>query len=385
MDKSIENKNHLNDLTRFKYLDSIKGFAILGVILFHVSIHIVGLTPIFKDILNIGNYGVQLFFITSALTLFMSCYSRFTKEEKPIIFFSIRRLFRIAPMFWLAIIFYQFFHAAPGHIFLASNAKPWHVVFTALFIHGWHPATINNIVPGGWAVAAEMIFYLFVPLFYKYLKNLKSSIITAFVTIIFSLILGKILNIYLRPILQTLNYNSYQIQTYFYYLFPRQLPVFIFGFVTFFLIKKNTNLKDLEIFSFNSGKIIFFIGILIFLFVVFFQKIIIADFLIISIGYIFIIWGLSIYPVPFFCNKYISYLGKISFSAYLIHFAIISIILKNKIWISHISPLNPTLSFFITFLIVTILTIIFSSITYQLIEINGQNIGKKLINYLNKE
>jgi len=207
----IVEKNQQVDVTRFQYIDSIRGLAILGVMLFHVSINVKGLNPVFSEALNSGNYGVQLFFIASALTLFMSCYSRFPKEGQPVLFYGIRRFFRIAPLFWIAIVFYQFFYSAPGRIFLAEDAKPWHVFVTAFFIHGWHPDSVNNIVPGGWSIAVEMTFYLFVPFFYKYLRKLKYSIFVAVAACLFSILFGKIMDIYLSPVLISMNYNTSQI------------------------------------------------------------------------------------------------------------------------------------------------------------------------------
>jgi len=50
-----------------------------------------------------GARGVQLFFVVSALTLSMSWYDR----HDGVAAFFIRRLFRIAPMFWLAVIFFR--------------------------------------------------------------------------------------------------------------------------------------------------------------------------------------------------------------------------------------------------------------------------------------
>lgn len=370
-------------IKKFLYIDSIRGLAILGVIIFHVSIRIPNLNPFLHDIFNSGNYGVQLFFVASALTLFMSCHSRFPQERNPILSFSIRRIFRIAPLFWLAIIFYQFFHAAPGRIFLAENAKLWHVILTAFFIHGWHPASVNNIVPGGWSIAVEMTFYLLVPTFYKYIRNIKRSLIFAIITGLISILSGILLDKYFTQILLSMNYNSLQIHSFFYYLFPRQLPVFIFGFIAYYLINMNYQLMPSLKHSITFGKFILIIGLSISFIVVFFQKVIVLDFLIISFAFIFIIWGLSLYPFPLICNRYISYLGKISFSAYLSHFFVISLIVNNKLWETYITPHNSYISFLITLILVLMFTVIISSITYNLIEEQGQRLGKKIINSIN--
>jgi hypothetical protein len=78
------------DLQRVDYLDALRGIAILGVILVHSVIlshqggllGMVGLT---------GQRGVQLFYMVSAFTLFMSLDSRHTEQFQWSNFF-IRRL-----------------------------------------------------------------------------------------------------------------------------------------------------------------------------------------------------------------------------------------------------------------------------------------------------
>jgi peptidoglycan/LPS O-acetylase OafA/YrhL len=87
---------------RFSYIDALRGYAILMVIAVHTSQAFSDLPKPLSTILNQGARGVQLFFVTSALTLSMSWVSR---KESALTFYS-RRFFRIAPMFWLAIPFF---------------------------------------------------------------------------------------------------------------------------------------------------------------------------------------------------------------------------------------------------------------------------------------
>ena len=70
------------------------------------TLTIVQPTNIYLQILaNKGKYGVQLFFIASAFTLFLSRHRRSEVGNKN---FFIRRFFRIAPMYYLGIILYLF-------------------------------------------------------------------------------------------------------------------------------------------------------------------------------------------------------------------------------------------------------------------------------------
>ena len=95
-------------LKKYDYIDSIRGFAIFGVVLVHSSQWVAPTSSILSSIAAQGARGVQLFFIASALTLFLSMASRKQQQEEMLIlsFFN-RRFFRIAPAFYLAIIAYK--------------------------------------------------------------------------------------------------------------------------------------------------------------------------------------------------------------------------------------------------------------------------------------
>ncbi len=45
---------------------------------------------------------------------------------------------------------------------------PLDYALTALLQHGWRPALINSLVPGGWSIAAEGTFYLLAPFCFRF-------------------------------------------------------------------------------------------------------------------------------------------------------------------------------------------------------------------------
>src|SRR5215468_288588 len=95
---------------RADYIDGMRGYAILMVIAVHASLRVPRLEWPLADVMAQGARGVQLFFTVSALTLMMSWHRR-QDGSAP---FYLRRLFRIAPMFWLAIVvFIVLFGTAP--------------------------------------------------------------------------------------------------------------------------------------------------------------------------------------------------------------------------------------------------------------------------------
>ena len=80
-------------ITRFRYIDAIRGYAILMVIAVHTSHYFSELSAPLATITAQGARGVQLFFVVSALSL---CFSWTARKESAGAFYA-RRFFRIAP------------------------------------------------------------------------------------------------------------------------------------------------------------------------------------------------------------------------------------------------------------------------------------------------
>src|ERR1700752_4153429 len=148
-----------NPPKRFDYIDALRGYAILMVIAVHSSQAYAELPNSLAKILAQGARGVQLFFVTSALTLSMSWVAR---NESAADFYT-RRIFRIVPMFWIAIVFFLLLNGTGPSMYAPDGIGFRHVAMTALLAHGLWPDTITSVVPGGWSVADEVIFYALFP------------------------------------------------------------------------------------------------------------------------------------------------------------------------------------------------------------------------------
>ena len=110
-----------------------------------------------RTLVDQGARGVQLFFVASALTLVMS----WTSRNDGALRFYVRRLFRIAPMFWLGIAFFVWLDGFGPRYFSLKGIDETHVILTSIFLHGWHPEYITSLVHGEWSIAVEMVFTLF--------------------------------------------------------------------------------------------------------------------------------------------------------------------------------------------------------------------------------
>lgn len=98
-------------------------------------------------------------------------------------------------------------------------------------------------------------------------------------------------------------------------------------------------------------------------------------------GIAFLMLGVALSKFKFklIVNPIVQYIGKISFSMYLVHFSVIHW-LTNLHFIEYSS--NWLLNYVVRFSLVTCITVLISSILYRVIEIPFQKIGKKIIDKL---
>lgn len=347
---------------KYEYIDSLRGIAILMVIMVHTANFFkVKTTAYFPDllysILHNGKIGVQLFFILSAFTLMLSAERRRGEENETLHFF-IRRFFRIAPMYYLAIgvitAYYIYFDPTTWHSYTTSS-----YVSNFFFLNTLSPYWMKTVVPGGWSISAEFLFYFFFPILIMYIRNVN----TAAVALSLSLIVATVFSYFTEGKI-LFDYYHFR-ETSIYY----QLPVFLTGVFVFWLTRESyTEIKNRTWFLFALSLFLFtYMGV--------------PYYLSYSIIFCITIFILQKKSYKFLCNKWLSKIGQVSFSMYIIHFFLI--IMMNFKGIGHLIPISglftSILNYMLLFVIVSSLSYFISYFTYKFIEIPGQNLGKKLI------
>jgi peptidoglycan/LPS O-acetylase OafA/YrhL len=210
-----------NNIKKYDYIDALRGIAIALVVIVHASQSVKPLSDVLMRVMTEGARGVQLFYIASAITLCMSWSARREGDLRPVRDFYLRRIFRIAPMFYLAIALFLFLNGTAASYFAPNGISWWFVPVTALFLHGFHPETINSVVPGGWSVAVEMTFYLIFPLLVR-IEKLKYL----FLLLAAALLLQKANAPVASLIFQYEPAQEYLIDVFAFYNFIAQFPVF---------------------------------------------------------------------------------------------------------------------------------------------------------------
>lgn len=314
-----------------------------------------------------GARGVQLFFVVSALTLCLSQAQRQSERHSWLNFF-IRRLFRIAPMFYVALAFYTMLPSLRGHIAWPSI---WHLLTTVTFTNGWNPYWINAadaVVPGGWSIAVEMFFYLLFPLMFLRVNSLRRATTLSGVALLASSVLYAV--ILHRPLID----DASLWETFCVLWFPNQFPVFCVGFVVYFCLR-DFLVHDREMTS-KLWVPLLWLSVLAIVPLSILQDTLLQSHLLFSMDFALLTACLAHRPSRLLVNRLSCYLGKISFSGYLVHFAVLWQANKVMTVFGLNLRLSPNLYFFTLVLFGLTGTMAVASITYRLIEIPGQRMGR---------
>ncbi|MCE1235672.1 MAG: acyltransferase [Hyphomicrobiales bacterium] len=362
----------------FEFIDALRGYAILGVMVVHTSQAAPDLLGVGRLLVDQGARGVQLFFIASALTLVLSWNAR----NDGVIPFYLRRLFRIAPMFWLGILFFLCLDGFGPRYFAPNGIDIFSVLLTIFFLHGWIPDTITSVVPGGWSIAVEMTFYFVFPLFMLLIRGWRS----AFSFFLLSVFLSKIVFDYLwnHRVVYWPDVSDALVSAFLNLWFPTQLPVFAVGFLLFFFI------RDCKGFISKPWlNALLFASVLSMVALALRPelagKLRLNTYTAYGVCFSVFAFCLADGAARWLVVAPVRYLGKISFSAYLWHFAVLGTLGKlAAIGINPLSLMTPTrgtLFFFELFVYVVLATGILSALTYKFIERPMIKVGNKIISY----
>lgn len=113
-----------------------------------------------------GSNGVKLLFVIAG---FLTTKSYINSNVNPKTFWK-KRFWRLAPLYWCAILFWFILYIVDEARIITSFMKDYDVVavllnvflLQGLFVHG-----NNTVVPGGWYVGAISLFYLLAPIIIK--------------------------------------------------------------------------------------------------------------------------------------------------------------------------------------------------------------------------
>jgi peptidoglycan/LPS O-acetylase OafA/YrhL len=327
------------DKKYIKNLDGLRAYSVIGVLLFHANI---------SSHFYYGWLGVQVFFIISGYLITTILLD--SKDSKN--FFKIfyaRRILRIFPIYYLALIFTVIF----AFIINSSIKDIWYYL---LYIQNYRLSWVNwnpqfpPLLNHTWSLAIEEQFYLFWPLMIWLLSKRKliilclSLILTAFFVKYFlslkfpanpinwantfanfdMLASGALLAIILKKV----DIKKVLISCLILSIFTLLIYLLVFYLKPSHHLFWETNVKLTEI----DGQAFI---------------ILVIPFIVFAISYL--IYKNNIFTKIFFSNSIIVYIGKISYGIYLYHL-IVFLIIDRYCHINNIFIIS-TSKFFLTMLI----------------------------------
>lgn len=350
---------------RFAYIDALRGYAILLVIAIHSSQYFDHLPNAVRTLADQGARGVQLFFVASAMTLCMSWNAR----HDGVLPFYVRRFFRIAPMYYLAIPFFLWARGFGPSIYAPDGLGLRHILMAVTFTHGLMPDTITSVVPGSWSIADEMMFYAIFPALIAGLNRIRfpaAALVAVGLTYV-SFYIQRRANIYVAY-MQDPAWRA-TTAVFIYLWFVQQAPCFLFGMLVFKWQAEGGAVRWPKAFVLGS--------LVAMVLLAFFPRLpqIGALGLPIQYGILFAFFalGLSSWQPLLLVNPVICWIGKVSYSAYLVHLGVIS------------AANIPHESYPEAFLSLTAITLAISSVTYFLVEEPFNRLGRYVIKRLSNE
>lgn len=280
----------MNKNKRYEELDCLRGLAALAVVLFHFTYgYDFGLKIMSDDkfYFRYGNLGVQLFFLISGFVIFMTLDK--TKNAKD---FLVSRFSRLYPAYWASIIITVTVTTLLEVPFQEGIFSVKQVIVNFTMFQFWFK--IKDVDGAYWTLAIELTFYIIMLLVFLF-KKLNYIIWICLIWLVLSVCFAAFeipLGNYIKAI-----------------LILRFAPLFVGGIV-FYLLKN----KPMDI----------FLHILILLslcteYYLLYQ--LDSDGLVYCIiSFFYVIFYLFIYDkLGFISNKFLVFLGSISYSLYLIH------------------------------------------------------------------
>jgi peptidoglycan/LPS O-acetylase OafA/YrhL len=293
---------------RLDYLDSIRGIAatlvlfahLLGLIYKESALNFLFVNLIYENI-NLGRVGVIVFFITSGFVITWSLSQPAPHALKN---FAIKRFFRLYPAYWFSILLAVLAYAIFDNLHYLHIESFSQVIFNFTMIHKY--LGVGSVIDAYWTLHLELVFYFICAgLFYFSILNNRYTVYLILLSLVIAMFFAFVRYKYSIkvPIVMPLGLAS----------------IFYGSIVRSWLIDKN---KDLKL-------TVLLLTLLFFIMLFVAQKMYYLD------GWAkwyvtYIVAFCLFYSLITICklhSKIFIYIGRISYSLYLLHPIVISLLI----------------------------------------------------------
>lgn len=358
---------------RFEGIEALRAFAAISIILFHMpSSGGAALPESLNFISSHFGFGVPLFFVLSGFSMAHGYRNKFVSTDS-LFNYYIRRFFRIAPLFY-TILAFQLLNLWINN---GITFTIFEILINATFTFNIIPTLTDGIVPASWTIGVEMIFYLLFPLIVIFLDNKRKI----FTFLCLTIILASSFSIDMKE-------TQEKLPSFIYHNFIINFPYFIWGMLGYYLFSEthqtiNQNRKK-HLSWFVLALALFCIYTLYSyspLYMYFWVKGLRTTWdTLWGIPFVLLTICVALHPIKIISNKLTEYLGKISFSLYLVHPTVVYTMGKNGIYtyLYQLYPESKLIGFLLSFLVTITVIALISSLTFKFIEKPGMDYAKKI-------
>ncbi len=358
---------HLNNAKQLSFLSALRGISAIWIVLYHARFlpekHF--LTPLWaRWFVDVGGMAVLLFFIVSAFSL-MYTYPNRLQSRNHLADFYIHRVFRIYPLFLIILIYYIISNKVN-----LSHSHSTLELFSNFFLSFNLIAGYQlSIVWAGWTVGVEVIFYVMFPFLFKKCDTLLRSLQFLLLSLVLSSLYKNLIPYFIEDAQLSSAFQQW--------FFVRYLPVFAMGIVCykFWELRHQIKLSEKNLESF--GALLCLSSFLLLLTQPSGITSILGD-VIYTQGFAFmmLVFGVSTASMQTLKNKILIWLGKLSYSIYLIHPIVIWQFQDVSLLIYDRFP--NSVAFTISNLAIILIVLVISYLTEKFVESPFINLGKKI-------
>ena len=274
-------------------------------------------------------------------------------------------------MFYIAIALYLVLYGLSPRYYAPNGVRWYYIPLTAAFLNGFHPETITSVVPGGWSIVVEMTFYLLFPLLVTHFRTPRRLALLFAASVVVALLAERLSyriyashfppsQLYLVDTLATLNFFS-------------QFPVFVLGMFAYWLFTREA--------LWTIGVTALSIGLAAWCAFWVMTHGVPATTLLsrhIEMGALFAIGALLLahHPSSVLVNPVTTWIGRLSFSMYLTHFAVLDALTAAGVSARFAMTDFGALAHYV---VVVFLSAVVSSLSYRFIERPAIAAGARVI------
>ena len=343
-----------------KEFDIFRAISVILVILFHLN----------DDLFFFGFVGVDIFFVVSGFVITQSLFNYYSVSGYNgfITNFFFRRIKRIYPALLLvlivSILIYFLIIPYGDHQFLWTSKSLLFSIFGLSNIYffknidSFDYFNLENTTPflHTWSLGVEEQFYILYP--FLLIFFLKTKINLVFLKILFLVLMFSSLFIFLDQS-STISH---------FYLLPSRAWELLLGSILF--LHRNSIQLNINSFKLNLNYLISIFLIILLFFYNFEKNIDYRHLVMLSIITLLLVFNFKRFKTKIIFENNLIYLGKLSYSLYLWHFPILFFI---SYYVDGI----------LRYILVLIITLILSHLSYNLVEIPARKIKLDLIRIKN--